>query len=181
MKFLFDFFPILLFFIAFKLHGIYAATVVAIAASVLQVGIAWFRHKKVENMHVITLVLIAVFGGATLYLQDELFIKWKPTVLNWLFGLVFLGSHLIGQKTIIERMMGHNMTLPSDVWSKLNMSWAGFFIMLGCANLYVLYNFDTDTWVDFKLFGMMGLTLAFVVIQAIFIARHLPEQQEEDS
>lgn len=181
MKFLFDFFPILLFFIAFKVYGIYAATIVAISASVLQVGFSWFRHRKVENMHLITLVIIAVFGGLTLYLQDEMFIKWKPTVLNWLFGIVFLGSQFIGEKTIVERMMGKNMTLPAEIWVKLNLSWAAFFITLGTVNLYVLYNFDTDTWVNFKLFGMLGLTLLFVVIQGIFLSRHLPEESEEES
>lgn len=179
MKLLFDFFPILLFFIVYKLYGIYAATVVAIAASTLQVAISWFLHRKVETMHLVTLAIIAIFGGATLYLQDEMFIKWKPTVLNWLFGIAFLGSQLIGKKTIIERMMGKNMTLPEKVWIKLNMSWAAFFITLGTINLYVLYNYDTDTWVNFKLFGMLGLTLLFVVIQALFLARHLPEETED--
>jgi len=176
MKFLFDFFPIILFFIAYKIHGIFAATAVAIAASFLQVGLYWLKHHKVETAHIVTLVLIAVFGGLTLILQDETFIKWKPSVINWLFGIVFIGSQYIGRKTIVERMMGANISLPSFVWPKLNMAWAVFFIFLGFANLYVVQNYDTDTWVDFKLFGMMGLTLTFLLIQGIYLTRFLQEE-----
>jgi len=173
MKFLFDFFPILLFFIAYKTHGIYAATVVAIVASFIQVGYAWLKHRKVETMHWITLALIVVFGGATLLLQDELFIKWKPTVLNWLFGLAFLVSQYVGQKNIIQRMMGTSITLPRKIWTRLNFSWVIFFISVGFINLYVIYNFDTDTWVNFKLFGMLGLTLIFILLQGIYLTRFL--------
>ncbi len=173
MKFLFDFFPILLFFIAYKTHGIYAATIVAIVASLLQVGYAWLKHRKVETMHWITLALIVVFGGATLLLQDELFIKWKPTVLNWLFGLAFLISQYVGQKNIIQRMMGASITLPNEIWTRLNFSWVLFFVTVGFINLYVVYNFDTDTWVNFKLFGMLGLTILFVLLQGLYLTRFL--------
>jgi intracellular septation protein len=176
MKFLFDFFPIVLFFIAYKIHGIYVATAVAIAASFIQVGLYWFKHRKVENIHLVTLVLIAVFGGLTLALQDEAFIKWKPTVVNWLFGIVFLGSQFIGKKNLVERMMGSTITLPSFIWPRLNMAWSLFFIALGFANLYVMSYYDTDTWVDFKLFGMMGLTLAFLVVQGIYLARYMQDE-----
>ena len=178
MKLLFDFFPIILFFAAFKLYGIYAATAVAIAATVIQVGYTWFKHKKVESMHWVTLVLIIVMGGLTLYLQDEQFIKWKPTVINWIFGIAFLGSQFIGEKPFVERMMSGNLELPSPVWKRLNVSWAAFFIVLGCINLYVIYNFDTETWVNFKLFGMLGLTILFVLLQAMFLSRYMPEVKE---
>ena len=179
MKLLFDFFPILLFFVAFKLYGIYTATAVAIAASVLQVGGYWLKHRKFEKMHVITMAIIVVFGGATLLLEDEIFIKWKPTVLNWLFAVVFMGSQFIGKKTIVERMMGANIQLQASAWKTLNLSWVGFFITLGLINLYVLYNYDTDTWVNFKLFGMMGLTLIFIIIQTFFLMRiAAPGKQE---
>ncbi len=182
MKFLFDFFPILLFFIAYKLYGIYAATAVAIAASFVQVGTFWLKHRRFENMHLVTLALIAVLGGATLWLQDEAFIKWKPTVVNWLFGAVFLGSQFIGKKPLAERMMGSAVTLPDGIWRRLNLAWTLFFVAMGFANLYVMYNFDTDTWVNFKLFGMMGLTLAFVIGQAFYLARYIkPEEAEEKS
>ena len=181
MKLLFDFFPIILFFVAYKIYGIYAATVVAIVAALLQVGFSWFKNRKVENMHLVTLVLIVVLGGATLYLQDERFIKWKPTVINWLFGLAFLGSQLIGKYTFIERMMKENITLPQVIWRRLNLSWVLFFFVLGFANLFVIYNYDTDTWVNFKLFGMLGLTIAFVVLQALVLSKFMPESETEES
>lgn len=178
MKLLFDFFPILLFFIAYKIYGIYTATVVAIVAAFVQVAWFWLQHRRFETMHLVTLGLIVVLGGATLILQDEMFIKWKPTVVNWLFAVVFAGSHFIGNKTIIERMMGGNIALPQPIWARLNASWTMFFLVLGVTNLYVLYNFDTDTWVNFKLFGMLGLTLVFVVLQAVYLGRHIKAQEK---
>ncbi len=173
MKFLFDFLPILLFFAAFKLYDIYVATAVAMATTVLQVAWQWLQHRKVEPMPLVTLVLIVVLGGATLILQDETFIKWKPTAVNWLFGAVFLGSRFIGKKTIVEYLLGANLALPKPVWFRLNASWVIFFIVIGIVNLYIAFNFDTETWVNFKLFGMMGLTLLFVVGQAFYLAHHL--------
>lgn len=177
MKLLFDFFPVILFFVAYKLQGIYVATMVAIVATFVQVGWMWLRHRRLETMHLITLGLIVVFGGATLYLHDEQFIKWKPTVINWLFGIAFLASQFVGKKPFIQRMMGGNIDLPQPVWTRLNLSWALFFLFLGAANLFVIYTFDTDTWVNFKLFGMLGLTLSFVIGQAVFLSRYLPEPQ----
>jgi intracellular septation protein len=173
MKFLYDFFPILLFFVAYKFYGIYAATVVAIVAAFAQSGLFWLKHRRFEKMHLVTLALIVVFGGLTLILHDEMFIKWKPSVLNWLFGAVFIGSQYIGKKTLVERMMGANVALPTMVWNKLNMSWGLFFLALGFINLYVVYNFDTDTWVNFKMFGMLGLTLVFVIGQSFYLMRHI--------
>jgi intracellular septation protein len=177
MKLLFDFFPILLFFVAYKLFDIYIATAVAIAASFTQVGYAWWRNRKLEPMHLLTLVIIVVFGGLTLYLRDEMFIKWKPTVINWLFGLVFIVSQWWGEKTMIERMMGGSLSLPDGVWRRLNLSWSSFFVLVGVANLIVVYGFDTETWVNFKLFGMLGLTLVFVVLQSIYLSRYVPEPE----
>ncbi len=178
MKLLFDFFPVVLFFVVFKVYGIYAATAVAIAATFVQVGISLWRHHRVESMHLVTLVLIVVFGGATLLLQDELYIKWKPTVLNWLFALAFLGSQLFGRKTLVERMMGKTLALPAALWVRLNLSWVAFFALMGFANLYVIYHFDTATWVNFKLFGILGLTFAFVFGQALFLSRHVKSDEE---
>jgi len=180
MKLLFDFFPILLFFITYKFYDIYAATAVAIAASFIQVGISWFKTRKIEPMHIITLLIIVVFGGLTLYLQDEMFIKWKPTVINWLFGVAFLASQIFGERTFIERMMSTNLTLPKPVWRRLNLSWAVFFIVLGGVNLFVMYTYDTETWVSFKLFGMLGLTFVFVLLQSVYLSRHIPEPNPED-
>lgn len=180
MKLLFDFFPIILFFVAYKFQGIFIATAVAIAATLLQVGIAWYRTRKIEPMHLVTLILIAGFGGATLVFQDELFIKWKPTVLNWAFGFGFLLSQFIGERTFIERIMGKQIDLPKEIWQRLNLAWVVFFMAVGAANLFVVYSFDTETWVNFKLFGMLGLTLVFVVAQSIFLARHIPEAKTEE-
>ncbi|MDH5300460.1 MAG: septation protein A [Gammaproteobacteria bacterium] len=175
MKLLLDFFPILLFFIAYKTYDIYVATVVAIVASLVQVLYSRYSTGKFEKMHLITLGLIAVFGGATLVLQDEIFIKWKPTVVNWLFAAVFLGSQFVGKQNVAQRLMGAALTLPDHVWRRINWSWVYFFFALGVINIYVIYNFDTDTWVNFKLFGMLGLTVAFMIAQGLYLARYIKE------
>lgn len=187
MKLLFDFFPVLLFFITFKVYddpkqGIIMATVVIIVASCLQVAISWFRNRKVEKMHLITLALVLVFGGLTLLLKEEIYVKWKPTAVNWLFALAFLGSEFIGKKNLVQRMMESNVELPDAIWQRLNIAWVVFFLAMGALNLYVVYNFDTDTWVDFKLFGLLGLTIAFVIAQSFYLVRHMkhdddPEEQ----
>ena len=179
MKLLFDLFPVILFFIAYKLYGIYTATAVAIAASVLQVAYVYIKNKKVEKMHLITLGLIVVLGGATLILQDEAFIKWKPTVVNWGFAIVFFGSHFIGKKPIIRRMMDQAIALPDHAWNVLSSMWILFFIFSGIVNIYVAYNYDTDTWVNFKLFGLMGLTIAFIIAQGFYISRYMQDMEEE--
>jgi len=182
MKFLFDLLPVILFFIAFKTYGIFIATAVAIAASVLQVAYVYFKHKKVEKTHLITLALIVVLGGLTLILHDETFIKWKPTIVNWGFALAFLGSHYIGKKPIIQRMMDNAIKLPEPIWLKLSSMWIIFFIISGLVNIYVAFNYDTDTWVNFKLFGLMGMTLIFMVIQGIYISRYiLPEDDDAET
>ncbi len=180
MKFIFDFFPVLLFFIAFKMYDIYVATAVAIVASFIQVGWFWLQNRRVEKMHLIMLVLIVVMGGATLILQDETFIKWKPSVVNWAFGLVFLGSQFIGSKPIVQRMMEGTVSLPAHFWPRLNAAWGLFFILLGFLNLYVAYGYDTDTWVNFKLFGLTGLSFAFIIVQAMIIGRHIKEPETDD-
>jgi len=176
MKFLFDFFPVILFFVAFKLAGIYVATGVAIAATFAQIGWVWSRHRKVDNMLWVSLAVIVVFGGATLLLHDETFIKWKPTVLYWLFGAVLLGAEFGFRRNLIRAMLEQQMALPDLVWRKLLMSWVSFFAVMGAANLYVAYHFSTDAWVNFKLFGGMGLMLAFVVLQALMLAKHVDHE-----
>jgi len=180
MKMLFDFFPVLLFFIVYKTYDIYMATSVLIAASLLQTTAFRLMHGRFERAHLITLVLVCLFGGATLLLHDEMFIKWKPTVINWLFAAAFLGSQFIGNKNLIERMMGDHITLPRRIWSQLNIAWSIFFIFLGLLNLFVVYSFDTDTWVNFKLFGLLGLTFAFVIAQSLYIARHTTDAPSGD-
>jgi intracellular septation protein len=173
MKFLFDIFPVVLFFIAFKIYDIYVATAVAIVATFLQIGWTWLRHRRVDNLLWVSLAVIVVFGGATLLLQDETFIKWKPTVLYWLFAAALAVAMLAFRKNLIRAMMEGQVTLPESVWGRLLVSWIGFFAFMGALNIIVAYNFSTDAWVNFKLFGGMGLMLAFIVLQALMLARHI--------
>lgn len=186
MKMLFDFLPIALFFLAYKLYGIYVATGVAIVTSLLQVGIYWLKFKRTETMQLITLGAITFLGGATLLLHDEMFIKWKPSVIYWLFGVFFIGSQFIGEKPLIQRVMADQLTLPNRVWRNINTSWAVFFIILGFVNIYVAYHFSTDAWVNFKLFGAMGATFAFILAQSIYISKYMqdedqpPQEQQRD-
>ncbi len=204
MKLLFDLFPIILFFAVYKLYGalpveliewinllpfmvlrpdetqdaILLATLVAIVASFLQVSLHWVKQRRFEKMHLVSLALITVFGGATLLLRDPVFIKWKPTILNWLFAAAFLASQFIGNKTLVERTMGHAITVPREIWGYLNLAWVLFFVGSGLANIYVAYSFSEETWVSFKLFGLLGLTVAFVFAQALYLARYMEVEEE---
>jgi len=173
MKLLFDFLPILLFFVAYKLADIYVATGVLIVVTIAQTGWTWLRQRRVEKLPLITAGLVLALGGATLLLKDPMFVKWKPTVVNWLFAVAFLGSCFIGRKTVLERMLGGQLELPAPIWVKLTFAWAIFFLAMGVANLYVAFTFDENTWVNFKLFGMLGLTVVFVLAQAFYMSRHL--------
>jgi len=177
MKFLFDLLPVLLFFVAFKLADIYVATAVAIATTFVQVAWLKLRGKRVGAMLWVSFAIIVVFGGATLLLQDETFIKWKPTVLYWLLGAVLGGAALVFRRNLVRAMLSEQVRLPDPVWNRLNWSWVGFFAFMGALNLYVAYNFSTDLWVNFKLFGGMGLMLVFVVAQAFILARHVEDKQ----
>ncbi len=179
MKFLFDFFPVILFFVAFKFFGIYAATGVAIVATFVQLGWAWARHRKIEPMLWVSLAVIVVFGGATLLLHDETFIKWKPSVLYWLFGTILLVAEFGFRRNLIKALMQHQMALPDPVWRRLMLSWVAFFVFMGALNLYVAYNFSTDAWVNFKLFGGLGLMLVFVVLQAMMLAKHVSTRESK--
>jgi intracellular septation protein len=177
MKFLFDLLPVLAFFVAFQVAGIYVATAVAIATTFVQVAWLKLRGKHVDAMLWASLAIIVVFGGATLILQDETFIKWTPTVLYWLLGAVLGGATLLFRRNLIRAMLSEQVQLPDPVWSRLNWSWVGFFVFMGALNLYVAYNYSTDLWVNFKLFGGMGLMLVFVVVQAFVLARHVEDKQ----
>ena len=180
MRILFDFFPILLFFIAYKLSGIYVATVTAMVASIIQASFHWLRFRSIEKVHIITLVLVIVLGGATLLLHDETFIKWKPTAIYWVLAITFISSHYIGEKLLIQRMMDNKINLPPLLWRRLNISWSIFFSLLGSANLFVVYYFSTDIWVNFKLFGILGLTLIFTVLQGLYMSRHVALHNNQD-
>jgi intracellular septation protein len=221
MKLLYDFFPIILFFITYKLQGIYAATIVAIVASVAQLALFWLKHRRVEKMHLISAILIVSMGGLTIVLQDKAFIMWKPTLINWLFAVVFLGSAFIGKKPLIQRMLGGQLSLPGGVWKNLNRSWVMFFLLAGAANLYFamdyldsenvlraavpaisdsdIEKFDCDAalyqpdyrslcqstadkeafWVNFKLFGLLGLTIIFIIAQSLYLARYLKDESTD--
>jgi intracellular septation protein len=178
MKFLFDLFPVILFFIAFKVSGIYVATVVAIVATFAQIGWLKLRGRKVDSMLWVSLAIIVVFGGATLALHDETFIKWKPTVLYWLFAVVLSGGLLLFRRNLLQMMLGDKLEMPAAGWNKLTWSWVGFFAFMGIVNLYVAYNFSTDAWVNFKLFGTMGLMLVFVLAQGALLSKYVQEKSE---
>ena len=175
MKFLFDLFPVILFFLAFKLYDIFVATAVAIVAAIVQIGWLWFRRRQVDKMMWINLAIIVIFGGATLISQDETFIKWKPTVLYWLIATVLLVSNLIFRKNLIQTMLEKQIVVPLFVWNRLNLSWIGFFLAMGCINLYVAFSFSVDTWVTFKLFGATGLMLVFIIVQMMMIGKYLKD------
>ena len=176
MKFLFDLFPVILFFIAFKLADIYVATGVAIAASIVLVAWLKLRGRKVDTMLWASLAIIVVFGGATLLLHDETFIKWKPTILYWLFAVALAGGEIFFRRNLIRTLLGEQLQLPDHAWRTLNRSWTAFFAFMGAANIYVAYNFSTDDWVNFKLFGGIGLMLLFMLAQGMFLAKYVEEK-----
>lgn len=177
MKFLFDLLPVILFFVAFKFAGIYVATGIAIATTIIQVIWMWLRHRKVEPMQWVSLAIIVVFGGATMLLHDETFIKWKPTALYWLFGITLFVAELMFDKNLIRAMMEKQMALPENLWRAVNFSWALFFLAMGALNLVIAYHFSTDTWVNFKLFGGMGLMVVFIVVQSLWLAKYIKQDE----
>jgi intracellular septation protein len=171
MKLLLDFLPIVIFVAIYKYtNDIITATAALIPATIIAIAYSWFKERKIEKMQLVTLLLVVVMGGATVIFQDKTFIQWKPSVVNWIFAVAFLGSQFIGEKTIIERIMGAQIELSQNIWTTLNLAWVSFFISMGIINLYVAFNFSEATWVDFKLFGMLGLTLVFIIAQGIYIS-----------
>lgn len=180
MALLFDFLPIILFFIAYKLWGIYVATAIMLVVSVLQIAVTWLIKREVRRLHLIATVLVLVFGGLTLLVHEPIFVKWKPTVVEWLFAAAFLGSHRFAKKPLIRLALDEQISLPDAVWRRLNLAWVAFFVIVGAANLWVVYNFSTDTWVNFKLYGMLGATLIFTIGQSIYLARHISPEEAED-
>jgi intracellular septation protein len=180
MKIILDFLPIIVFFVAYQYAGVYAATGAIMVAMAVQICFQWLRDRTVNKMLLTSGILVGVFGGITLLLRDPIFIQWKPTVVNWMFAAAFLGSRYIGQKTLTERVMGQAIELEPVMWRHLNLMWVGNFAFLGAANLYVVYNFDEATWVNFKLFGMFGLTIVMVLIQVLWIAARTAGQQQEE-
>lgn len=182
MKLILDFFPVVLFFAVYKYTGdLITATLFLIPATVVQVAVGYVMSKKVEPMPLVTLALVVVLGGATVYLNDPVFIKWKPTLVNGLFALAFLASEFVfGGKTVVQRLMGSAVQLNAAQWRLLNRAWIAFFMASGIINLWVAYSFSEDTWVNFKLFGMLGLTLVFVLLQGLWMAR-VAQSSDKDS
>jgi len=212
MKLFYDLLPVILFFLGYHNAALIAdntpvgqwidpsqpevivatiiATGIAIAASFIQVSGFWLKHRRFERMHLFSLALISGLGGITIVFGNPAFIQWKPTVLNWVFAGAFLMSQFVGKSNLVERMMGAQIKLPDAIWFKLNLSWVIFFIFSGFANLYVAFYYATDLdektrmdfWVDFKLFGLMGLTLIFVIAQAFYLSRHMqPDDSSEEA
>lgn len=179
MKLFFDLFPVILFFVVYKFFGIYAATSVAIIATIAQIAWAKFKHGKVDGSLIASGVIIVVFGGATLLLHDESFIKWKPSILYWFFTVALIGSNLLFSKNLIRSLMEKQISMPDNIWNKLNLAWGLFFLLLGFINLYVAHHFSTDTWVNFKLFGTTGLMLVFIVGQSLAINKYIIEKDAE--
>jgi intracellular septation protein len=177
-KLLFDLFPIILFFVAFKFADIYTATAVAIGATIAQILWLKLRGRHVEVMQWISLGVIVVFGGLTLMLHDEAFIKWKPTILYWLFAGGLLVARLM-RRNLMKTFMGGQMSLPDAVWERVNQMWMVYFLVMGALNLWVAYSWSTDIWVNFKLFGTLGLTLLFVVLQGVYLSRFLKDSGDE--
>lgn len=171
MKLFFEFFPIFLFFLTYKFYGIYIATAAAISVSGIQFFYYWIRNKQIDWLQGATFLILLSLGGTTIFLHQEIFIKLKPTIINWLLAIVFLGSQLIN-KPLIKTIMQKSIQLPQKIWKKINLSWVIFWFTMGCLNLYVIYHFDTATWVNFKLFGYLGMTVLFIILQAFYINRY---------
>jgi len=176
MQLLLDFLPILAFFVTYKLTGnnIFAATGVLIVAVIVQTSVQWLRFRKVSPIALISAAMVLIFGGLTLVVHDKTFIQWKVTAVYWLLGVAFLASHFFGDKPMVERVMGESLTLERSVWRRLSWAWIAFFALLGGTNLYVAYHYSEATWVNFKLFGTLGLMLLFMVAQGFWLASKLP-------
>ena len=180
MQLLFDFLPVIAFFAGYKLSGnnIFVATTVLIVAVIVQTAVQWLRHRKVSQMALISGALVLVFGGLTLAIHDKLFIQWKVTIVNWLFAAAFLASHFFGDRPITQRIMGENVQLERPQWLRLSWAWIVYFVAMGALNLYVAYNFPEHIWVNFKLYGTIGLTLLFALGQGFWLASKMqPEGQ----
>lgn len=187
MKFLFDFFPIVAFFIAFYIpedreQGIYLATYTIMVATFIQICLYWLLYKKFEKMHLITFVVVIIIGSLTIYFHDDRFIRWKPTIINWCFAIALIGSHFFGDKTLFQRMINmaeDKLILPNQVWRNINMSWAIFFTFIGFVNLYVAFNFSIEFWVNFKAWGMTLLNLTFLIGMGFYMYRYIKEPESE--
>lgn len=178
MKQLIDFIPLIIFFVLYKMYDIYVGTAALIVATAIQIGLTYFLYKKVEKMQLITFVIVAIFGGMTLFFQDDDFIKWKVTIVYGLFALGLTVTHFMG-RPVIKGMLGKEITLPDSVWSKINWAWVAFFTFCALLNIYVAFSLPLDVWVNFKVFGLLAATFGFTLITGIYIYKHLPKEESE--
>ncbi len=181
MKQFFEFIPLVIFFAIYKMVDIYAATASLMVTTGLMLAYNYFKNGKAEKMHIITFLMVLVFGSLTLILHDDVFIKWKVTVVYALFALALLVSQFIFKKPIIKQMLGKELSLPDNIWNNLNAAWALFFAGLGILNIYVAFNLPQDVWVNFKVFGLLGVTLAFTVLSGIYLYKYLPVTAEKET
>ena len=180
MKQFFDFIPLLVFFAVYKFYDIYIATEALMVVTVLQSAIIWFTLRKLEKMHLITLGMVLVFGGFTLFFHDDAFIKWKVTVINMLFALALLIGRYGFGKNLIKQMLAKELQCPDRVWDNVNLGWVGFFTLCGLLNLYVAFNLSQEMWVNFKVFGLLGMTLVFTLLSGVYLYRHMPAEQNAE-
>ena len=190
MKQLAEFIPIALFFIAYQLNGetisagqwsftfdgIFTATAVLMAATLLQVVLTYAFTREFEKRAMWMLLAVLIFGGATLLLRNQMFIQWKPTIFNWVLAIAFGVSQFVGEKNLMERTLGSQVRLPKPIWTKLNLLWVSNFAIVGALNLVVAYRFSEATWVSYKLYSALGFTLLLTILTAILISPHLKEE-----
>ena len=179
MKQFFEFIPLIIFFVIYKMVDIYAATAALMISMGLMLAYNYFKNRKVEKMQLITFVMVLVFGGLTLVLHDDTFIKWKVTVVYALFSIALLVSQFYVKKPIIKQMLGKELTLPEKIWNNLNTAWALFFAVLGALNIYVAFNLPQEVWVNFKVFGLLGATLVFTILSGVYLYKYIPKETKE--
>lgn len=194
MKQLLEFVPIALFFIVYQLDGtvialgswqhtvdgIFSATAVLIAATLLQFVLSSLLERRIEKRALWTLLAVVIFGGATLVLRDQTFIQWKPTIFNWALAAVFIGFSVFSERNLMQRTLGTQLQLPARVWTRLNLLWVGNFILVGALNLWVAYRYSEATWVSYKLYSAIGFTALLTVLTAVLVSPHLSDSAGEN-
>ncbi|PKF76701.1 septation protein A [Vibrio sp. vnigr-6D03] len=180
MKQLIEFIPLIIFFVLYKMYDIYVATGALIVATAIQIVLTFIVYRKFEKMQLITFVMVAVFGGMTLFLQDESFIKWKVTIVYLVFAIGLFVTQLMG-KPLIKGMLAKEISLPDSAWSKINYAWIVFFSFCAALNVYVAFTMSLDIWVNFKVFGLLAATFGFMILTGIYIYKQMPKDQQKDS
>ncbi|WP_028862210.1 septation protein A [Psychromonas aquimarina] len=179
MKQFFEFIPLIIFFAVYKMVDIYAATASLMLTTGLMLAFNYFKNGRLEKMHIVTFVMVMLFGTLTLVLHDDVFIKWKVTVVYALFSLALLVTQFIFKKPAVKQMLGKELSLPDNIWNNLNLAWAVFFALLGVVNVYIAFSLSMEVWVNFKVFGLLGVTLAFTVLSGVYIYKYLPVPESE--